>query len=112
MIKEVEVDKMVYREVVKIVEVETKEEEVPWASFPSVVSWNVSGRIPAPRNEKKVSLTKILLDLLTDRKSFEMERTAFTETRKVRNTRNLRSRSRGVGRFVARSEHASYDLNC
>ena len=43
----------------------------------------------------------------TERKSFEAERKAFTKTRKVRNIRNLSSRSRGECRFVARSEHAS-----
>ena len=87
-----QVEKVVYRdvEVVKIVEVEKKVEEKPWAARPSVVSWNVSGRILlkgrlASLQDRAENVSKMLADFHTQRQLFETERKAFEEARKVQN---------------------------
>jgi len=97
----VQVEKIVYREVevVKIVEVEKMVEEKPWGAHPSVVSWNVSGRIPrkgrlASLQDRPENISKMLADYHTQRQLFETERKAFEEARKVQYIKNLRGEGR------------------
>ena len=96
-----QVEKIVYHEVevVKIVEVEKMGQLIPWAAHPSVVSWNVSGRIPrkgrlASLQDRAENVSKVLADYHTQRQLFETERKAFEEARKVLYIRNPRGQGR------------------